>query len=215
MTATTWWEQYWKILQGVLSGKYIGRYICNIFLHQWCNDLQIYSVQNFQTLKSRGGTGGVWYSHGPHRPRSLHIGKEIQVIFSMISIEGRNKSWAPIPGKFLKGHCCNKVKNCFIETSWFFLRIFIIFLSLTSKSEIMAMTCPSVIWLGFSLLTSFVNMSLISSYSSKSFTFWVKLFFSFFVYSFLVPSLHWLGSFPFQPTLFGVLSCLFLTWSSR
>ena len=31
-----------------------------------------------------------------HRPRSLHIGKRISVIFSMVSIEGWNKSWAPI-----------------------------------------------------------------------------------------------------------------------
>ena len=41
----------------------------------------------------------LWYEEHcqcSHRPRSLHIGKRILVIFSMISIGGCNKSWAPI-----------------------------------------------------------------------------------------------------------------------
>ena len=44
--------------------------------------------------------------HPAHRPRSLHIGKQISVIFSMVSIEGWNKSWAPIlAGGKADRHC--------------------------------------------------------------------------------------------------------------
>ena len=41
-----------------------------------------------------------------HRPQSLHIGKQILVIFSMVSIGGCNKSWAPIlAGGKADRHC--------------------------------------------------------------------------------------------------------------
>ena len=41
-----------------------------------------------------------------HRPQSLHIGKQILVIFSMVSIGGWNKSWAPIlAGGKADQHC--------------------------------------------------------------------------------------------------------------
>ena len=48
----------------------------------------------------------IFFWKDAHRPRSLHIGKQISVIFSMVSIEGWNKSWAPIlAGGKADRHC--------------------------------------------------------------------------------------------------------------